>query len=628
MGLLEELQQSVEAYNAFLAEVWAARQGELRLRLDALARELAASEKRLQSIEEVRLEAVAPPAVTVEQGDGTASRQRVRISCPGDGHWKFFSRLRATVPVLGTKTFEVEVGKLKVTATLNLERGSRTFAKLLPASGPRVFLDDFDPDSSNFFADTLLLAARPILRKIVKRLIRGAIADALPSSSAVDRIEQLQLAPGAVVEIGVTPPMIRLKTRALEISKLVQQEHLPDRSLLSARLSGPDFGDPLDTYTHFHDSAIWTGHYVAAEAFRCAASTGSQAKEAADNALVGLRGLEAMINISGRKGLLSRVLVRSDSRHRETMAAELHHPLFTGSFRGVEYASQAHITRDQFAGAYLGAGMALRHVSRTDVQTLASRIVRDMTRYLIDVAWCPEEPTAHPVTGIRHTSVTYLASPSHVLAILQVARQVDDAFEELYQRQRALTQMSWLVHWLQTLDPHSSYYKFNLEHGMALLLLGLEDDPAERERLADGFRTMRRAIRFHANAYFNLVELTVFEDQPELLSRDRELLVEESRQLLTDWLDRPAIMEALDLSGDDTIDLVLFPGLSESKQPETISRRPLPVAERPGTDFLWQRSPFGLLSLDIHPLRAIRPPGVDLLLPYWMGRRLGIFTAN
>lgn len=625
MTLIQELEQSAASFNDFLAEVWAARQEELRLRLDALAQELAESEAKIQSVEEARLEAAAPPKLTVEAGDGGSTHQVVRVRCPGEGHWSFFIRLRASI--LGTHTFEVKVGELVVTAALNFSRGSRTHARLLPASGPRVFIRDFDPDSSNVVADAILLVAGPLLKGAVRGLIRRAIADALPSSATVESIEALRLAD--VLQVApADPPAKDLAAKAREISERVQEEHLPFRSLLSARLSGPGAGDPLDTYTHFHDSAIWTGHYVAAEAFRHAASTGAAAKAAADNALEGLRGLEALVNIAGEKGLLSRVLVRSDSEHRKTMAAEIRHPLFEGSFRGVDYTSQTHITRDQYVGAFLGTGMALRFIDRDDVRKLASRLVRDMTRYLVDRQWCPEEAIPDPATGTRSTSVTYLASPSQILAILQLARRVDaDAFEVLFQRYRAMSQVGWLTNWLQTLDPHSSYYKFNLEHSMALLLLGLEDDEATRAELADGFRTMRRALRRHANAYFDLVELTVFEDQPELLTRDRDSLAEECRGLLGDWLERPPIMEAADLSAADWIERVSFRKSADSS-PETIARLPLPVAERPGTDFLWQRSPFSLKSLAVDPLRAVRPPGVDFLLPYWMARRLGVLAAS
>jgi uncharacterized protein (TIGR03437 family) len=47
----------------------------------------------------------------------------------------------------------------------------------------------------------------------------------------------------------------------------------------------------------------------------------------------------------------------------------------------------------------------------------------------------------------------------------------------------------------------------------------------------------------------------------------------------------------------------------------------IPVSERVQTDFLWQRSPFLLYGGGEGKIEA---PGIDLILPYWMGRYYGM----
>jgi hypothetical protein len=51
----------------------------------------------------------------------------------------------------------------------------------------------------------------------------------------------------------------------------------------------------------------------------------------------------------------------------------------------------------------------------------------------------------------------------------------------------------------------------------------------------------------------------------------------------------------------------------------------LPVRERVSTDFIWQRSPFQLTGGGNAPLEY---PGIDLFLPYWMGRHCGMIPSG
>src|SRR6185369_12877121 len=59
---------------------------------------------------------------------------------------------------------------------------------------------------------------------------------------------------------------------ALKISANIQQLHMPYGSILDPVYASSDPASPdystIVGYTHAGDSAVWTGHYLAAEAFR------------------------------------------------------------------------------------------------------------------------------------------------------------------------------------------------------------------------------------------------------------------------------------------------------------------------------------------------------------------------
>src|SRR5258708_39669545 len=54
---------------------------------------------------------------------------------------------------------------------------------------------------------------------------------------------------------------------ALAISPNIQARHLPYGAIINPVFAAPD-SDQIVSYTRCGDSAIWTGHYLAAEAFR------------------------------------------------------------------------------------------------------------------------------------------------------------------------------------------------------------------------------------------------------------------------------------------------------------------------------------------------------------------------
>ncbi len=97
--------------------------------------------------------------------------------------------------------------------------------------------------------------------------------------------------------------------------------------------------------------------------------------------------------------------------------------------------------------------------------------------------------------------------------------------------------------------------------------------------------------------------------------------------LIDQMFGREPLMEAPPLAADETIKKVSYRNLSSDsdKQEELIAHMPIPVPRRPGTEFLWQRSPFGLdATWPLPEQNDWRSPGVDRVLPYWMARYMGI----
>lgn len=103
------------------------------------------------------------------------------------------------------------------------------------------------------------------------------------------------------------PDTTTWEQKASEISESIQQRHTPFKTILDPQYDGPT-SIVLQHYARAGDSAIWTGHYLAAEAFRYKVTASGAALENLQRTLDGLRSL---VDITGT-GLLARCLFPED----------------------------------------------------------------------------------------------------------------------------------------------------------------------------------------------------------------------------------------------------------------------------------------------------------------------------
>src|SRR6266436_263501 len=91
---------------------------------------------------------------------------------------------------------------------------------------------------------------------------------------------------------------------ALSIDKNLLARHMPFGTILDPIFDAPD-SEQIVGYTRCGDSAIWTGHYLAAEAFRYKVT---QSADALANVQKAIAGLKSLVDVTGTD-LLARCLV-------------------------------------------------------------------------------------------------------------------------------------------------------------------------------------------------------------------------------------------------------------------------------------------------------------------------------
>src|SRR5262245_12050140 len=139
---------------------------------------------------------------------------------------------------------------------------------------------------------------------------------------------------------------------AIAISQNIRARHMPFGTILDPIFATPD-SDEIVGYTHCGDSAIWTGHYLAAEAFRYNVT---RSPEALDNVTAALGGLESLLDVTGTN-LIARCLISTSSPYAQgIIQEEASHGIYQNKQFGWYWIGGT--SRDQYSGVLFGLGVA------------------------------------------------------------------------------------------------------------------------------------------------------------------------------------------------------------------------------------------------------------------------------
>ena len=381
------------------------------------------------------------------------------------------------------------------------------------------------------------------------------------------------------------------------ISQNIQKLHLPYDTILDPVFASSDPNSPeysqIVSYARAGDSALWTGAYLAAEAFRYQVT---RSPEALDNARRALRGITSLLDITG-SDLLARCLVPVSSPYAAAIQQEEgRHGIYFTVYAGEPYFWIGNTSRDQYSGVMFGLSVAYSMIDDPDMRNMIRSDVTRILNYLVSRGWNVVMPDGS-------FSTTFVHRPDQKLSFLQTGRRVDPGrFNSTYSLNRFLYASSvGLPIYYDNADEHDSYFKFNLNYINLYNLVRLEDDGSYKRSYMNAYDSLRNRTANHGNAHFNMIDREL--KGPDGF-RDNETIA-----MLQSWLDRPQRDYWLDWRGQ-------FPACGDDN-----ACNPIPVNQRINTDFLWQRSPFLLFGGGFGTRET---SGIDYLLPYWMARRNGL----
>jgi hypothetical protein len=388
---------------------------------------------------------------------------------------------------------------------------------------------------------------------------------------------------------------------AIAIAERIQKQHLLYGFIAETKFDSPDSNKICYTQGN-GDSALWTGAYVAAEAFRYAFTRSSAAFSYLKDALERIRDVSRV----APTGFVARTIFPHDSCFFDRFYKdEEHNVLFRCVYRSRDSYWEGHPTRDQYAGVLFGLGVAYDLVDDESLKSICRETIVWLTNALIASNWWTRNPRCEGGEPVKAWFETFHTNPHHRLSILQLARHVaPEQFTDVYERTRR--RIWWLAALPLQYDiwrMRSQYYLLNLDHIYYYTLIRYEDDEKYKKRYLIQFAKIRKATSAHTNAHFNMIECALTGREAK---RDAETISSLEQLLCRGFRDWP-----VDLSGK-------YKACHENEACD-----PIPVVERPYEDFLWQRSPFNMKRDGDGSLES---PGIDFILPYWMARYYGVIV--
>lgn len=430
-------------------------------------------------------------------------------------------------------------------------------------------------------------------------------------------------------------------------------------------------GHPLQVdgplYDDFEDTAIWTGHCLAAEAFRYAAAGGDTTEQgkAHDRAAQLLTGIQKLFDVPGHytlhgtplRGLFCRAvmpdqkdalgkneLLKTNPNFNRPCAGDGSYYDQPVTIDGVDWygfgRDDTPISRDQYVGVVLGLFFTGQFFPKgSGLKTQADSLLLSLVDYLDLNGWTAPTPSG-PLDGFwTNYPITQFGTNWHMrLAFMRaasVAAGPGSSYETKYNAAAdAIAPHVWIPGWLDTFSPIGGHYqKFNLHLGTLLVLMYGNAADAHYTDYLEGVNILRAFLKNHRNPYFNLVwafcqsdPVATLKTEPSGFGDTSVTLAAETESLMAALAHRWTLVR-----GHNNLpkQMTTCNGNEYLTGADAVLAA-TPWAVRPDLrwggdkDFMWQKPPADRSQPD-QPTKEAN--GVDVLLPYYMARKAGLFAS-
>lgn len=382
--------------------------------------------------------------------------------------------------------------------------------------------------------------------------------------------------------------------------------HKPGYMVVDAIWSGPNRQPPVAKWDDVGDSAAWTGHYLAAMAYKYNVTQDAATLQKINSTL---DAFDFLTVASGKVGFLVRFAARSDIPQYKAYWHGSNHA-FTCPPPYENYTWMGSLSRDMYIGFALG--MTATYVA-VDVPEIRQRVMF-LSERLIDRlsedTWFIDSP--------HKGSLPINPTPGFIAMFMRMAMSMNPA--KYVPKWGGKPYGVWLGLALefgltQTSKYEGGYYSNHLTIEVLYILNLLETSQEWQPKIA------AKILEFsvtnganHLQADFSAFYLASG-GSPSATGADSDTAVGVMQGCLLDFFSPPKMERFVNLTANPAY----LPHHSADYAVYALLPR-----DRPGDVYLWQRSPVKLVGGSNNNEQY---QSVDFFLPYWMGRASGTIPA-
>jgi hypothetical protein len=408
-----------------------------------------------------------------------------------------------------------------------------------------------------------------------------------------------------------TNQLAEVRLRAEAYQDQLRERHLPGGLVVSLRYADTNRTEPV-AWEALELSGAWTGLYLNTAAYRYAVLRES---ETLNDVRAALAGIEVLLKSADRPGTLPRFAGRGaeEAYQKFYSAYGGEDPARPGfgrlAFRSTNAPGQVWLagpSREVYAGINLGLAQTYYYIREPKIRERVSNIVAQVVGRLESDGGRLDDGRSDPT----------FAPPLLRLAWLRTAATVAPRiFAETYERRAA--DFLALRDDAVFPEPGVNRYGGNLagvfKVANLFALSRLETNQTRKVGYQEMLTKTWQQSQSQTDPWMAAAYLSAFDRTPAD-STARIVL----QGVLYQFPGPPRWSDALGDVATNDLELVT---IGDGQ----FSRYPIPVARRPVAPFQWAATPTRLSGTAD---KLVVHPGVDFLLPYWMGRDLGIVPSE
>ena len=628
----EDIQSS---FNYQLSEIWTKSEPTVRQALETAIlqglSDLSTDNFEVLSVNDISMDLNQPPGLEGLSGDNFT------LSLPLNGSWwiDVEARVRITREVLGIDVTETRSVDFRI-KNIRISQSIATIfdVPLLPRVELSEPVVDFeiDLDIGGFLGS--VVASQ--LEDIVQDMAEEQLAEQL------DRFTNggLSSITAQPTVLGDDAPLLSdtgqyrdLSLLSANIARDMRQHHMPHGMLMKAIVTDSHVESWLDAFagrqitSHrvirhdgLMDPPIFTGLFMAGEAFRLMET---RSREALENLAHAIEGMRKTVTING-DGPIARSAVPLDSPlGNEVTNSQGDRRFRTKIFAGepwVSFQGPGGVSRDQNLGVAFGLSMAWRalkdHYPHLAYQ--CAQLLEHQVDYLVANDWVIiGDEIIDPGSGDVVPPTPWAPASIQRFAFLAAANAAtDDKYAQELAHIRDSASLMWISGMLAQREQSQRYYKLNLAFMSLFMIHQFERDQFIREGAKRAYELYERIIHNHSNPSFDVQRLV-------LGSRhDSQALTGSVRESLAQFLQRSNRERSINGLDYSSIELVEWTenDIDGVSRTSIVPKYPLPIELRKAAGhFQWERSPFSMGDdSTTNPNQKI--PGIAITWPYWLAR--------